>query len=62
MTAGRLTCPYCGREFPRWYWHVPNKAGSFGTKKNKGLALGNFRRHVAACQRARKDEEEQDAS
>ncbi len=44
-----LICPYCRREFPKWYWYVPPSAGALGTRKNKGLALANFRRHRKAC-------------
>lgn len=50
-----LVCPHCNRKFPRWYWYTPNLPGHFGSKKHRGLALGNFRRHVEACQEKQKD-------
>lgn len=47
----RLVCPFCEREFPRWYWYVPYCVGALGIRKNKGLAYANFRRHKVACKR-----------
>lgn len=49
--SAKLVCPFCGREFPRWYWYVPYCVGALGTRKNKGLAYANFRRHKEACEK-----------
>jgi len=48
MTKGYV-CPFCKREFPRWYWGILTHAGNLGTKKIRGLARANFNRHKNAC-------------
>lgn len=49
MGAFRHTCPFCGKEFPGWYWVYPRL--SLGSKANRGLARGNFNRHKRACEK-----------
>ncbi len=52
------TCAFCGRAFPRWYWSNEQlDNGQAGWSKHPALALANFNKHVAACERPLEDDE-----